>query len=172
MVIHQAIDFRHDHRPLAGFRVDAERGDAMRANRLVGALDSRFDVLRKVIAARHDEQILEAPRNIQLPLVQEAEVHARVAPARVTAGGEQGDAPGQVHTPAVTLGKHAGEGVAGTPRLAMAGLLVDSGGCADLGIWHRWSASGFTTTSCSTRCILSCWYCWWDDGGWWSSCGW
>ncbi len=73
-VVGGALVLVHHDQPLLIPDLDREGRAAARAQRRVGPLDRKFDVLRIKIAAADDDQVLEPAGDEQLATVEEAEI--------------------------------------------------------------------------------------------------
>ncbi|MCF0085441.1 hypothetical protein B0E37_00480 [Streptomyces sp. MH192] len=77
-----ALDLVGEDHPLGAVHLDGEDRAAARAQPGVGAFRRQLDVVRVVVAALHDDDVLGAADDVQLALAQEAEV-ARAEPGGV-----------------------------------------------------------------------------------------
>jgi glycosyltransferase involved in cell wall biosynthesis len=68
------IDFLHHDETLFSIDLHRERGPAAGAERGVAVLNRRFDVMRIVVPAPDDEQILESARDKELAAIDKAEI--------------------------------------------------------------------------------------------------
>ena len=83
-----ALQLLHDDQRFAFDGVHRERRTVARAQRGVGALRGPLDVLRRVVAPAHDDQVLDAAGDEQLALMHKAQVTG--AQERPLAAGQPG----------------------------------------------------------------------------------
>ncbi len=69
-----ALDLLHDDQTLLAVGVDGERGAAIDAQGRMALLDGPLDVLRIMVAAANDDQVLQPAGDVELTVVQIAQV--------------------------------------------------------------------------------------------------
>ena len=74
VVRHLSIDFLSDDQFFCVVAVDRERGAVPGAHQRIDRLHGELDVLRRDVRTADDDEILDAPGDIQLPVMQEAQI--------------------------------------------------------------------------------------------------
>src|SRR5687768_8961153 len=69
-----SIDLLHDNQPFLIVRIDGERRAATRPQRWMTLFDSLFDVLRIMVAAANDDQVLQTPGHVKLAITHQSEI--------------------------------------------------------------------------------------------------
>ena len=72
------LHFRCDHEPLCAIGIDRERCARTGLQRRIGGLDRALDVVRVVVPAVDDDQVLQSSRNKQFSLIQESQIPRKV----------------------------------------------------------------------------------------------
>src|SRR3569833_2722062 len=86
LLVVTTIDFVHQHEHLITFAFDGERGAAARVQQRMALRRGEYDVVRNMVVTADDDEFLEATRDEQLAVLDEAEVAA--AHIRTFAAGE------------------------------------------------------------------------------------